>query len=103
MAKKKTDSETEGLSFEDAIAKVEALVEEMENDQLPLEKLVEHYEKGSTLLARSEKLLQGARKRIELITINPQEVENALEDAKESANDSLFAASDDDTDEIRLF
>jgi len=103
--KKKTSKSKAGtdISFEDAISKVEEIVEEMENDQLPLEKLVAHYEKGSSLLSRCEELLQNARKRIELLTINPEEIENGLDDSEEVADDSLTATGEDDPNEIRLF
>ncbi len=56
-------------SFEQALAELEELVAAMEEDQLPLEELVEHYEKGSKLLARCEAVLDSARKRLELITL----------------------------------
>jgi|TARA_B110000116_G_scaffold258252_1_gene259222 exodeoxyribonuclease VII small subunit len=68
MARKQAKSSDAG-SFEDAMVKLEALVEAMENDQLPLEELVAHYEKGAGLLQHCEKVLAAARKRIELIEV----------------------------------
>lgn len=56
-------------SFEEAMGELEALVEAMENDQLPLEQLVAHYEKGARLLQHCEQVLAAARKRIELIEV----------------------------------
>lgn len=95
-------------SFEDALAGLEALVETMEQEQLPLEELVACYEKGSVLLDRCESLLQAARGRIELITLRNQ---NEINSGSEAGTDPAAAfslptgppdASDDDHD-IRLF
>ncbi|MGA0845548.1 MAG: exodeoxyribonuclease VII small subunit, partial [Luteolibacter sp.] len=41
-------------SFEEALTDLESIVEAMENEQLPLEDLVSHYEKASKLLKRCE-------------------------------------------------
>jgi len=91
----------DGLSFEEALARLEALVEEMEQDQLPLERLVEHYEKGSRLLAHCEKVLASARKRLETITLQNQG------DAGPGGDDEAAGTHDDapdpgDDDELRL-
>ena len=69
MAAKKA-TETEASTFEGAMGELEALVEAMENDQLPLEDLVAHYEKGAGLLRHCEKVLSSAKERIELIEVD---------------------------------
>jgi len=99
MARRKstTDSETDSPSFEEALAGLEAIVEAMENEQLPLEELVAHYEKGSTLLGRCEAMLQGARERIELITLRNQATAATTSFTPAPADDS------DNQDDIRLF
>lgn len=110
MARRKTepDPNNPALSFEDALAGLESIVEAMEHEQLPLEELVACYEKGSLLLDRCESVLQSARNRIELITLrdqdpmesnpNPVAVKSAeLSSSSASADDS------DDNDDIRLF
>ena len=82
MARRKTTTEEDAAapSFEDALAGLEAIVEAMEHEQLPLEELVAYYEKGSTLLDRCESILQSARGRIELITLrNKNEIESESE------------------------
>ncbi|MEX1116430.1 MAG: exodeoxyribonuclease VII small subunit [Akkermansiaceae bacterium] len=111
MARRKASHEEEGdsTSFEDALTGLESIVEAMEHEQLPLENLVAHYEKGSALLNRCEAILQAARGRIELITLRNQN-EIALDapartvDAPEAhtPTDSPGDADDDDND-IRLF
>ena len=97
------------ITFEEAMAGLEAVVEAMEHDQLPLGKLVEHYEKGTELLNSCEKLLNAAKGRIELITLRNQN-EIGLESPVDSAQlagpatDSNGLADDpDDDDDIRLF
>jgi len=96
-------------TFEDALAGLEAIVEAMEHEQLPLEELVAYYEKGSVLLDRCEFLLRSARDRIKLITLRNQ---NEIEPEDESGSDISPASampsgppdgSDDDDDDIRLF
>ena len=95
--------------FEKSLAGLETIVEAMEHDQLTLEQLVEHYEKGSTLLAHCEASLRAARGRIELITLRNQN-EIALDAADKPVNKPASPAPtastddpDDDTNDIRLF
>jgi exodeoxyribonuclease VII small subunit len=111
MARKKPSDEAEAAlpSFEESLAGLEALVEAMEHEQLPLEQLVSHYEKGSALLGRCEGILKSARERIELITLRNQN-EIALESATATTQgvapdtDTTDDPDDpDDDDDIRLF
>jgi exodeoxyribonuclease VII small subunit len=111
MARRKsTEEEATGPpTFEEALGGLEAIVEAMEHEHLPLEDLVAHYEKGSALLARCEAILQSARGRIELITLRNQN-EIALEAGMKSGegNEELLPNgpsedSDDDDNDIRLF
>jgi len=95
-----------GPSFEDALANLEALVESMEHEQLPLEELVASYEKGSALLNHCESILKTARGRIELITLRNQnegtlEAEPSSAQAHASPSDMEEAPNNDD--DIRLF
>ena len=96
-------------TFEEALASLESIVEAMEHEQLPLEDLVAHYEKGSALLTRCESILQSARGRIELITLRNQN-EIALEVSARPADAARTPTptnspddSDDDDNDIRLF
>ncbi len=69
-ARKKSAKPADTLTFEDALAKLEGIVESMEGEQLPLEDLVSQYEAGSELLKHCDSVLTTARKRIELITLS---------------------------------
>ena len=94
-------------SFEDALTGLEAIVEAMEHEQLPLEELVSYYENGTALLDRCEAMLQSARERIELITLrNHSDAVPAPAATANGAPDfSLPSGSPDahDDDDIRLF
>ncbi|TAG08322.1 MAG: exodeoxyribonuclease VII small subunit [Verrucomicrobia bacterium] len=90
-------------TFESALADLEAIVEAMENESLPLTELVSQYEKGSKLVVQCEAMLQGARERIELITLRPAKA--GVASAELSADNELMLSgdSDEDSDDIRLF
>jgi|TARA_B100001250_G_scaffold237211_1_gene203803 exodeoxyribonuclease VII small subunit len=60
-AKKADDA---AITFEDAAEKLEAIVEAMESEELPLEKLLVQYEEGTKLVKVCESKLQAAEKRI---------------------------------------
>ena len=53
------------LSFEEAITQLEAIVEKMESDSLPLETLLECHEQGIRLQQACQKKLELARERIQ--------------------------------------
>ncbi len=91
-------------SFEDAMSELEALVEAMESDQLPLEELVAHYEQGAGLLQHCEKVLAAARKRIELIEVGTSAEKELAPEPR--PDDDLGipdqSPSGDEDDDIRL-
>lgn len=53
------------LSFEDALARLEAIVESMESGEVPLADLLARFEQGTKLLKVCEARLQEAELRIE--------------------------------------
>ncbi len=61
MTEKKQDS------IEDAMRKLESLVSEMESGQLPLEKLLAHYEDGVKLVRLCQEKLDAAEQKIQII------------------------------------
>lgn len=64
MTAKKTESIK---SFEEGLSKLETIVAEMEDGQLPLEKLITHYEAGTKLLKLCDAKLKEAEKKIEIL------------------------------------
>lgn len=79
-------------SFEKSMEELESIVDQMDSDQLPLEQLIAHYERGAKLLADCETTLESAKKRLETISANK---------GATTQQPSSPASSDDD--EIRLF
>ena len=55
------------MSFEDALAALEALVRDLEGGQVPLEKSIELYERGEALRKHCEERLKAAELRVEKI------------------------------------
>ena len=68
MALKKPETKKPEPSFENAIERLESIVEQMESDKLPLEDLLVRYEEGIKLVNFCSEKLQAAEKRIEIIT-----------------------------------
>ncbi|MFC5049266.1 exodeoxyribonuclease VII small subunit [Rubritalea spongiae] len=85
-------------NFEASMEELDSIVEQMESDQLPLEELISHYERGAKLLKECESALSVAKKRLE--TIKKGDTKGADASNQRSAN-STPSSSDDD--EIRLF
>lgn len=54
-------------SFETALERLESIVRDMESDRVPLSQLIEYYEEGNRLHQACQRLLDGARGRIEMI------------------------------------
>ena len=104
-----TGGAASGETFEQAFASLEAIVEAMESDSLPLEELLKHYEQGTECLNRCEAILNVARDRIKLITLrNQNEISLAGGAAAEETSEIPTPSdpqgdSDDDDDDIRLF
>jgi len=60
------------LSFEEAVAELERIVEQLERGDVALDTSIEIYERGEALKAHCEKLLSAAEKRIEKIRLDRQ-------------------------------
>ena len=56
------------LSFEKAMERLEAIVEEMESGKMPLEELLVRYEEGMKLVKVCQDRLSRAEQKIEIIT-----------------------------------
>ncbi len=53
------------VTFEDAVEKLESIVEEMESDDLPLEKLLVRYEEGANMVKFCDEKLKAAELKVE--------------------------------------
>jgi exodeoxyribonuclease VII small subunit len=67
MPQKKTKGTDENLQFEEAIEKLESIIERMESEQIPLEELLKDYEEGTKLLKLCRDRIDGARQKIDKI------------------------------------
>ena len=56
------------VCFEDALEELEGIVEEMQGDRVPLEKLLKKYERGTTLLQQCQEHIGSARVKVEQIS-----------------------------------
>ena len=63
-AKSSATNTSSKLSFEDALQKLESVVEDMESDELPLEKLLERFEQGTELASICQRKLTEAELKI---------------------------------------
>ena len=57
-----------GLTFEEAMAKLETLASAMESGKLPLDKLIDSYEEGSKLVKFCRSKLSKLENRIEILS-----------------------------------
>jgi len=58
----------EDISFEEAIRRLEEIIKKLESGSLPLEESITLYEQGVGLIRRCTGLLDGAERRITLLT-----------------------------------
>ena len=68
MAKKKKNDPEISLSFEEALGKLEAIVQSLEEGKVGLEESLSLYEQGATLLKQGHQLLAEAEHRIEQVS-----------------------------------
>ncbi len=57
--------------FEDLLARLEQIVSDMENAELPLEKLLEGYEEGMRLVKTCSERLAEAEQKVEILSRSP--------------------------------
>lgn len=72
MSEPKNSREEEKISFEEALEKLEGIVESMENGDLALEDLVTQFEEGNALLKSCNKRLKDAELKIEKLKENTE-------------------------------
>jgi len=76
---KKTGKTIE-VSFEEGLKKLESIVEEMEGDNLPLEKLLECYEEGTRLAKGCQAKLEDAKLKIQKLQPNADDEDELIDD-----------------------
>ena len=58
------------LSFEEQMASLEEIVKTMESSEVPLEKMMELFEKGTALVRSCSEILKNAEQKVVLLTQN---------------------------------
>lgn len=110
----KATSPPQELSFEDAMSRLDEIVGAMETDRMPLEEMIRSYEEGIALLKNCRQRLDGARRRVELISADLEggkastsafEADAATEeeDASSSRQSPPKRRKASENEEIRLF
>lgn len=110
----KPTRQTEELSFEDAMQRLDEIVGAMETDRMPLEEMICSYEEGITLLKNCRQRLENARRRVEIISADLDAGKastapfDATADEEEDASSSTRQSPPKrrkatESDEIRLF
>lgn len=61
---------SKNFSFEEAYAKLEKMLEQLNQNELPLEKAIELYEEASSLINSCQKKLTAAEKKVEMLIKN---------------------------------
>ena len=80
----------ENLQFEEAIEKLESIIERMESEQIPLQELLKDYEEGTKLLKFCRDRIDGARQKVDKINkelTNGSVMLESLEDDGISSNE----------------
>lgn len=70
MAKAEKGSVDSSVPFEEAMKKLETIIESMESDELPLETLLARYEEGTRLAALCQSKLEEAELKIQKLEKN---------------------------------
>ena len=87
------------LPFEQALDKLEKLVEKMEEGNLPLDKMIDCFEQGTALASLCRKKLDNLEKKIELLVRDDSEVGKWAEfDAGSPRKDAALSGNDGNSD-----
>jgi exodeoxyribonuclease VII small subunit len=100
---KKTEPE---LNFENAMARLEEIVEQMESGKMMLEELIVRYEEGMKLVRICQERLARAEQRIEIITRNhagKPVVKDFEPTAEKESAPKREEKGENKNDEVRLF
>lgn len=104
----KTKTQSKEPKFEESLERLEALVQEMESGNLPLEEILKKYEEGNRLIKLCAAKLNEAEQRIEILmkekngslNLTPMELK---EDNEENSKDLALPPHKKTTEEKDLF
>jgi exodeoxyribonuclease VII small subunit len=90
MAEKKSKDDISKLSFEESIKRLKAIVDQIEQGEIPLQDSLEQYEQGMALIKHCRTILQTAEKRIENISKQQSTDPEPAQDSGDPSADALF-------------
>lgn len=82
-------SKTKKIDFATSLKKLEEIVEAMEEDSLPLEKLIAHYEKGTSTVKDCESALEAAHQQLETIRKKSHHPKTTTSEQKNNPDDEI--------------
>ena len=93
------------VSFEQAMERLEKIVEEMESGKMPLEDLLLRYEEGMKLVKSCQEQLTRAEQKIEIITRDHagKPLVKEFDAAEARVNATNDFVEEKDSDDVRLF
>ena len=100
-------AKTSKVGFEQALERLEAIVEEMSSSELTLETRLKRFEEGVTLVRECAKQLEGAAKRVEVLVKSSggkgetRLFDEVRERLREVAGGEYGVAEGDETDSLR--
>lgn len=68
IATEKNDASEKPQTFEQALERLEEIVEQIESGEVPLEESIEKYEEGTKLVKQCRRILDTAEHKIQLLT-----------------------------------
>ena len=98
MAKKQNKNQLDKMSFEDTIAKLENIVDQIESGQTPLEESLEQYEQGMTLISHCRDILKKCEDKIEKISNEAKrgEEKDFAQNQQESLDEDAISEDNDE-------
>ncbi len=84
MAAPSSNRDIPKLSFEDALAELERIVQQLEDGDVPLEDSIVIYERGDALRRHCESKLKDAELKVEKIVLGPDGAAKSVEPADAS-------------------
>ena len=102
MASKRAKAAKKEPGFEDAMSELEEIVAALEEEELPLETLVERFEKGTQLLNRCQNVLNSAKQRLKTVAAAAEQ-DSSPENTLTTGDAENTDDPDNDDDDIRLF
>ena len=79
MARASENGDVRKMSFEEALAALEAIVQDLEGGEVPLDQSISIYERGEALKKHCAELLKAAEDRVETIKLDREGRATGLE------------------------